>query len=183
MKRILFAALAAALAGAACSTLQVSTDYDKSVDFTQYKTFSWHDTGDIKDDILAKRLENALSDTLAAKGLKRVETGGDVWLVAHARLSKQTQINTYNSGLGLRLRLARRHGDADLQRLRDSLSGTLVVDLVDGAKKDMVWRGIASDTLNPQASSGGPREKAAGRRAAALPELPARQEVRSGRTS
>ena len=30
--------------------------------------------------------------------------------------------------------------------------GTLVVDLVDGKKKDMVWRGIATDTLNPDAS-------------------------------
>ena len=29
--------------------------------------------------------------------------------------------------------------------------GTLVVDLVDGKKKELVWRGIASDTLNTDA--------------------------------
>ncbi len=151
MKRILIAALAAALAGAACSTLQVSTDFDKSVDFTQYKTFSWHDTGDIKDDILAKRLENVLSDTLAAKGLKKVDSGGDVWLVVHGRLSKQTQINTYNSGWGYGYGW---YGGMGMQTstVSEIPVGTLIVDLVDGKKKDMVWRGIASDTLNTQAT-------------------------------
>jgi hypothetical protein len=151
MKRILIAALAAGLAGAACSTLQVSTDYDGSVDFTQYKTFSWHDTGDIKDDILARRLENVFADALTARGLRRVETGGDVWLVVHGRLSKQTQINTYNSGWGYGYGW---RGGMGMQTstVSEIPVGTLIVDLVDGTKKDMVWRGIASDTLDTKAS-------------------------------
>ena len=151
MKRILMTALAAALVGAACSTLETSTDYDKGVDFSQYRTFSYKDTGDIKDDIWARRLENVLSDTLSARGLKRVESGGDVWLVAHPRLSKQTQINTYNSGWGYGYGW---HGGMGMSTstVSEIPVGTLVVDLVDGKKKEMVWRGIAKDTLNPQAA-------------------------------
>ncbi len=151
MKRIFLAAISAALFGAACSSLQISTDYDKGTDFSQYKTFSWHDTGDIKNDILARRIEAVLSDTLAAKGLKKVESGGDVWLVAHGRLSKQTQINTYNTGWGYGYGWYGGMG-MSTSTVSEIPVGTLIVDLVDGKKKDMVWRGIASDTLDPQAA-------------------------------
>ncbi len=150
MKRILLTAITAALVGAACSTLQISTDYDKGTDFSQYRTFSWHDTGDIKNDILAKRIEAVLSDTLTAKGLKKVESGGDLWLVAHGRLSKQTQINTYNTGWGYGYGWY--GGGMTTSTVSEIPVGTLIVDLVDGKRKDMVWRGIASDTLDPQAS-------------------------------
>ena len=150
MKRILAAVFAAALLGAACSTLQISTDYDKGVDFSQYKTFSYHDTGELKNDIWASRIENVLSEALAAKGLQKVASGGDVWLVAHPRLSKQTQINTYNSGWGYGYGWY--GGGMSTSTVSEIPVGTLVVDLVDGKKKDMVWRGIATDTLNPDNS-------------------------------
>jgi len=151
MKRTLQATLGAVVLVAGCSSLQISTDYDKGVDFTQYHTFSYKDTGDVKDSLWAKRIENVLSDALTAKGLKRVESGGDVWLVAHARLSKQTQINTYNTGWGYGYGW---YGGMGMQTstVSEIPVGTLVVDLVDGKKKEMVWRGIASDTLDTSAS-------------------------------
>ena len=152
MKRIFSTAFAAALFAGACSTLEISTDYDKAVDFTQYRTFSYKDTGEIKDDLWAKRIENVLSDTLTAKGLKRVESGGDVWLVAHPRLSKQTQINTYNTGWGYGYGWYGGGMGTTTSTVSEIPVGTLIVDLVDGKKKDMVWRGIAKDTLNPQAA-------------------------------
>ncbi len=151
MRRTLLTALVAVLFVAGCSTLQVSTDYDKGTDFSQYKTFSWYDTGEMKDSIMARRIENVLSDALAARGLKRVESGGDVWLVAHGRLSKQTQINTYNTGWGYGWGWYGGMG-MTTSTVSEIPVGTLIVDLVDGKKKDMVWRGIASDTLDPQAA-------------------------------
>ena len=154
MKRILATAFAAALLGTACSTLQVSTDYDKAVDFSQYKTFSYHDTGEARNDIAAGRIENALSDALAAKGLRRVEKDGDLWLVAHPRLSKQTQINTYNTGWGYGYGWRGGYGGmgTSTSTVSEIPVGTLVVDLVDGKRKDLVWRGTASDTLKAEAS-------------------------------
>jgi hypothetical protein len=151
MKRMLASVFAAALLGTACSTLQVSTDYDKAVDFSKYKTFSYHDTGEIKNDIFASRIENALSDALAAKGLRRVEKDGDLWLVAHPRLSKQTQINTYNTGWGYGYGWYGGMGTTT-STVSEIPVGTLVVDLVDGKKKDLVWRGTASDTLKENAT-------------------------------
>jgi hypothetical protein len=152
MKRTLLAALGAVVLGAACSTLTTSVDYDKGTDFSQYKTFSWHDTGDIKDSIMARRIESVFSDALSARGLQRVDSGGDLWLVAHGRLSKQTQINTYNSGWGYGYGWYGGGMGMTTSTVQEIPVGTLVVDLVDGKKKDMVWRGTASDTLNPEAS-------------------------------
>jgi len=152
MKSALGATLAAVAVVAGCSTLQISTDYDKGVDFSQYKTFSWHDTGDMKDSITARRIEAVLTEALAARGLKQVESGGDVWLVAHGRLSKQTQINTYNTGWGYGYGWYGGGMGMTTSTVSEIPVGTLVVDLVDGKKKDMVWRGIASDTLNTQST-------------------------------
>jgi hypothetical protein len=152
MKRIITAAFVAAFLTGGCSTLQVSTDYDKAVDFSQYKTFSYHDTGEIKNDIFASRIESALSDALAARGLRRVPDGGDLWLVAHPRLSKQTQINTYNSGWGYGYGWYGGGMGMQTSTVSEIPVGTLVVDLVDGKKKDMIWRGTASDTLKTDAT-------------------------------
>ena len=151
MKRLLMVTLGVVFFAGACSTLTTSVDYDKGADFSQYKTFSWYDTGDIKDQIMAKRIEAVFSDALSARGLKRVESGGDVWLVAHGRLSKQTQINTYNTGWGYGYGW---YGGMGMQTstVSEIPVGTLIVDLVDGKKKDMVWRGTASDTLNPEST-------------------------------
>ncbi len=150
MKRTLVA-LAALAALAACSSLQVSTDYDKSADFSQYKTFSYRDAGEIKDPLWAKRLEGVLCDALEAKGLKRVESGGDVWLAAHGRLSKETQINTYNTGWGYGWGWYGGMG-MSTSTVSEIPVGTLIVDLVDGKKKELVWRGTATDTLQTHAS-------------------------------
>jgi Domain of unknown function (DUF4136) len=152
MKRTLISALGAVILFAGCSSLTISTDYDKGTDFSQFKTFSWRDSGDIKDSIMAKRIENVLSDALTARGLKRVDSDGDIWLVAHGRLSKQTQVNTYNSGWGYGYGWYGGGMGMTTSTVTEIPVGTLIVDLVDGKKKDMVWRGTASDTLNPQAS-------------------------------
>ena len=89
MKRTLALLLAAVLGAAGCSTLSVSTDFDKAADFSAYRTFSWKDTGDGLRPLWNKRIQGVFSDTLAAKGLKQVDSGGDLWVAVHPRLSSR----------------------------------------------------------------------------------------------
>lgn len=149
MKRTLALLAVALLAAAGCSTLSISTDFDKAADFTQYRTFTWKDTGDGIDSIWNKRIEGVFSDTLAAKGLRRVDSGGDLWVAAHPRLTKETQINTYNTGWGYGYGW---YGYGGMGMATTTVTeipvGTLMIDLVDAKKKELVWRGVASDTLN-----------------------------------
>ncbi len=147
MKRTLTLLLGAVLLAAGCSTLSISTDFDKTTDFSQYKTFTWKDTGDGVGAIWTKRIQGVFTDTLVAKGLKQVDSGGDLWIAAHPRLSKETQINTYNTGWGYGYGWYG-YGGMATTTVTQIPVGTLMIDLVDARKKELVWRGVASDTLN-----------------------------------
>ncbi len=152
-KRILPATLVAVLALglAACSSLKTSTDYKPGTNFSKYKTFAFKDVDNVKNAILVDRIENAVSAQLTAKGLRRDDANADLWVVAHPRLSQQTQINTYNTGWGYGWGW---RGGAGMQTstVEQIPVGTLIIDLVDSKDKELVWRGTASDTLKEKAT-------------------------------
>ena len=170
MNRIFMAALAAALVGAACSTLEVSTDYDKSVDFTP-----------VQDVQLARHRRHqgfplGAADRERALGHARgqgPQEGGQRRRRVARRACPALEADAdqhYNSGWGYGYGWY--GGGMETSTVSEIPVGTLVVDLVDGKKKDMVWRGIASDTLDPQAARR-PARRAAGRRGPDVRELPA----------
>jgi uncharacterized protein DUF4136 len=149
MKRALLVILAAA--AAACSTLKTGADYDPSTDFSKYKTWDLKVDNSINNPLIAKRIESAVTAELSKKGMTRNPSNPDVWVAVHARLSKQTQVNTYDSGWGYGYGW-RYGGGMSTTTVTEVPVGTLIVDIVDAGKKELVWRGTASDTLNPEAS-------------------------------
>jgi hypothetical protein len=163
MRSLTAALVAVAAVGlTACSTLSTSTDYKPGTDFGKYKTFAFKDTENIKNAILVDRIKRAVSTQLTAKGLTPVDENPDLWVVAHPRLSKQTQINTYNTGWGYGWGW---RGGMGMQtsNVEEIPVGTLIVDLVDARARELVWRGTASDTLKESAT---PEEREKGLNAA-----------------
>ena len=152
MRRVaLLALLGAVLVSAGgCSTLKTTVDWDKSADFGKYRTFSWKRTGELKDPIWERRIEGVLEDELAKKGLTPVPDG-DLLVVTHPRISKETRIDTYDAGWGYGWGWGWGPG-MTTTTVREIPVGTLVVDLVDAKKKELVWRAVASDTLNTDPS-------------------------------
>jgi len=151
-RTLLLAAVALALA--ACSTLNTNTDYKPGTDFSGYKTFAFKDVEQMQNGILEGRIKSAVSAQLTAKGWSQSDGSPDIWVVLHPRLSKQTQINTYNSGWGYGYGW-RGYGagmGTTTSTVQEIPVGTLVIDLVDVKAKEMVWRGTASDTLKETAS-------------------------------
>jgi uncharacterized protein DUF4136 len=153
MKRALVTAISLA-AALACSTLQTSYDYDKAANFSQYKTWSLKDDGSIKNPLLFKRFEAAVTDEMSKKGLTRSDDNPDLWVAAHTRLSKETRVSTYDSGWGYGYgwRGGYAGGGMTTSTVQDIPVGTLIVDLADAHRKELVWRGTATDTLDPHAS-------------------------------
>jgi hypothetical protein len=149
MKRATLLILSVAALAVACSTLSTNADYDPSTDFSRYKTWDLKNDGSINNPLLAKRIETVLSGELAKKGMTRSESNPDLWVAVHGRMSKQTQINTYDSGWGYGWRWG---GGMTTSTVTEVPVGTLIVDFVDANRKELVWRGTASDTLNPEAS-------------------------------
>lgn len=146
-KRISIASVGIALLMAiAAYAQQVKTDYDRSADFNNYKTYSWEKV-ETKDPLWVSRIKDAVNAALSAKGWTLAESGGDVAVMA-MEISKEHQtLNTYYDGFGGGWRWGGGFGDAttttDTYRV-----GTLIVDLFDAKTKQLIWRGSASDALS-----------------------------------
>jgi hypothetical protein len=136
------------LAGIA-SAQQVKTDYDRSANFAQYKTYSWEHVK-TQDALNVDRIKSAVNTALAAKGLTQVDSGGEISIVAVEMTQNQQTLNTFYNGFG---------GGWGWRRFGGGLGeattttetykvGTLVVDLFDASSKKLLWRGSSSDTLS-----------------------------------
>src|SRR6202011_2619876 len=98
MQRTIFASAGIALLFATASfAQQVKTDYDRSADFSQYKTYSWEKV-QTQDPIWVYRNRQAVNGALTAKGLTPVDSGGDVAIVAIEMTKNQQNLNTFYNG-------------------------------------------------------------------------------------
>jgi hypothetical protein len=145
--------MAIAILGATASSAEVKTDYDRTAEFSRYKTYSW---GKIhsQDPLWGDRIKAAVASALAAKGWTEVESGGDVSIMAMEMTEDHRTLNTYydNFGGGWGWR---RWGGGFGNGFGTSTTteetykvGTLVVDLFDTNTQKLIWRGAASDTLS-----------------------------------
>ncbi len=132
------------------SAQQVKTDYDRGANFAQYKTYSWEHVK-TKDPLDVDRIKNAVNAALAAKGWTRVDSGGDVSIVAMEITQNQQTLNTFYDGFGGGWGFRRFGGGGfgEATTTTDTYKvGTVVVDLFDTKTKQLIWRGSSSDTLS-----------------------------------
>ncbi len=78
---------------------QVKTDYDRSADFSQYKTYSWEKV-QTQDPLWVGRIIDAVNAVLSAKGWTQVESGGQAAIVAMEMTKNQQTVNTFYDGFG-----------------------------------------------------------------------------------
>lgn len=142
---------------------KVTADFDESTDFSKYKTYSflgWQkDSDQLLNDFDKDRLMTAFRAEMIARGLTRVESGGDLATTLYLVLNQETSTTAYTNyygGTGYRYRRGGYgwgNGYASTNYSEnDYIKGTLVVDFHDSATKDLVWQGVASGTVseNPQ---------------------------------
>jgi hypothetical protein len=132
------------------SAQQVKTDYDRSANFAQYKTYSWEHVK-TQDALDVDRIKSAVNAALAAKGWTQVDSGGDVSIVAVEMTRDQQTLNTFYDGFGGGWGWRRFGGGGfgDATTTTETYKvGTVVVDLFDTKTKQLVWRGTTSDTLS-----------------------------------
>jgi Domain of unknown function (DUF4136) len=153
VQRSIFASVGIAVLFATASfAQQVKTDYDRSADFSQYKTYFWEKV-QTQDQLWVARIKDAVNATLAAKGWTQVESGGQVAIVAIEMTKNQQTLNTFYDGFGGGWGWRRFGGGmggfGDATTTTENYRvGTLVIDLFDAHSKNLIWRGSASDTLS-----------------------------------
>jgi len=151
VQRSIFASVGIALLFATASfAQQVKTDYDRSADFSQYKTYSWEKV-QTQDPLWVDRIKDAVNTALVAKGWTQMASGGQVSIVAMEMTQNQQTLNTFYDGFGGGWGWRRFGGGGfgDATTTTENYKvGTLVVDLFDAKSKQLIWRGSASDTLS-----------------------------------
>jgi len=94
--------------------------------------------------LLDQDIKRAVDEQLAQKGLKKVETGGDLQVTYHAAVREEKSVNLSAFGL-------RNYGWADGSVTGQTSTipiGTLVIGIYDPARKQLIWRGDASKTVD-----------------------------------
>ncbi|MGB2607204.1 MAG: DUF4136 domain-containing protein [Candidatus Sulfotelmatobacter sp.] len=143
--RISFSALLAVLVVSAPALAQdVKTDYDHHANFSQYHTYRWEKVK-TTDPLWQSRIQDAVDHTLQAKGWQRVDNGGDVAVTAVGSTHNEREYQTFYDGLG-GWRWGG-FGDTTTQ-VENYPVGSLVLDLYDAHNKQLIWRGVSSDTLS-----------------------------------
>jgi hypothetical protein len=152
--------LLAVLALAGCSTMTVSTDYDRAASFTAYKTFDFIPAPEVKNPLIRARIEDAITKQLEAKGLKRSTDNPELLIAGHAKLSSETHFDTTSYGYGMGGWGGGYWGGYGGMGMGSSTTvarevpvGTLIIDLVDAKEKKLVWQAVASDTIDTGASA------------------------------
>ena len=148
-----------------CSSLSVNSDYDKTVDFTKYKTYSYYGWADNSDKILnqfdKERIEKAFGNEFAKRNLQFVESGGDLVVTLHIVTEQKQQTTATTTGVGGGYGGYYGYGpgygwgggmSTTSYNTYDYTVGTLVVDVYDDKEQKLVFESIGSDTVseNPQ---------------------------------
>src|SRR5580698_1492386 len=99
-QRRIFSLMGIALLCATASfAQQVKTDYDRSADFSQYKTYSWEQV-QTQNSLWVDRIKTAVNSALTAKGWHQLESGGNVSIVAMEINRSHQTLNTYYDSFG-----------------------------------------------------------------------------------
>ena len=141
----------------ACATnIDVKTDFDSAADFAQFHTFAYAGltditrTGLLDNSLTRKRIEAAVTRELTQKGLREVTVDEHPDLLVHYWLGtkdKQQVMGTSGPSVGYYGRPGGYYGggygwggSASTISTYEYTEGTLVVDLVEPAKKELQWR-------------------------------------------
>lgn len=141
-------------------SITITTDYDKSVDFSKFKTFGFLPLDDpskqFVNDIDRQRLNDAVADELIARGWQRVEGAGDAMIGFHVIVEKKTGTTAYTNyyggmgygyGFGYGYYGSPGMSSTTVQQY-DYLVGTVIIDIFDSETKKLVWEGVGNGQID-----------------------------------
>ncbi|WP_293873792.1 DUF4136 domain-containing protein [Flavobacterium sp.] len=134
-----------------CSSIKVNSDYDKKIDFAQYKTFAFYKNGIDKveiSDLDKKRILRSIDEVMTAKGFTKNETP-DLLVNIFTKEREQVDVSRFNSGWGYGWGYGWNPymwggNNTSISRYTE---GTLYIDLIDAKKKELIWQGEGEGVL------------------------------------
>jgi hypothetical protein len=148
-----------------CSS-SIQSDYDHQADFTEYSTFAWFvkpEKGkpptEGANQIVDGRIRRAIAEDLIGKGFSQTSPEkADVFVTYYTSLSSQLRMYSTGWGYGWGYGPYRRYGYGyspgwGYAGAYNYYEGTIIIDIIDGGKRQLVWRGVVTKALNKKSSS------------------------------
>jgi hypothetical protein len=159
MKKLFLFAFAWLLLGISAAVAQdVRYNFAQDVNFSKFKTYKWVSikNADQVDAITAKQLTDTIDAELAKKGLTKTDSdSADLYLGYQTAIGTEKELYAYSTGWGYGP--GWRGGWYGGMPTSTTVStstiyiGQLDLDMYDSAMKELVWRGVASKTIDPKA--------------------------------
>jgi hypothetical protein len=154
--------VAAFLISSCAPQLKVTQDYDKSANFTQYKTFAM-DTFRVSSSMSQlnqNRIMTAISDEFKKKGLLAVSSNPDLLIHTTAIIKDKQSVSsntTYTGGYGYG-GYYRPYGwgggmstGYTTYSVDEYKDGSLIIEVVDAKSKNLLWEGIGNKEIDKPA--------------------------------
>jgi hypothetical protein len=141
---------AVALSAQACAGISVSRQFDPDVDFSAYRSYDWMPTErrrvDLRarDPLIEQRIRDAIEMELGAKGLQKVPPEeADIRIGYLLVLEESVDAQEIYTGAAPNWQYRTYGPGTTTQQTRLLTTGTLLIDVFDAGKNEMVWRGVA----------------------------------------
>jgi hypothetical protein len=154
-RRVSWLIVALVLACTAADAQKITVEYDKAMDFSKYKTYAIDPTGqdNAARPMLRLMIQAAVQDDLGKRGLTKVDSNPDLYVQMYGAIDTDYTAHYHDPyyGGGIPPSNSRYMVWHTIPGTVTSVTipkGTLMIDLLDANKKELVWRGIAKQKLS-----------------------------------
>jgi hypothetical protein len=139
-------------------SLKVTTDFDRSIDFKKYATFSIYTAGKINAAISGlnqDRIINSIRSEMIKKGFREAASSPDLFVNVVGVFKDKVAVSSttdyygyggiyrpyyWGSGMGVSSTT-----NYNVQHYKD---GSLIIDIVDAGSKKLVWQGVGNKEID-----------------------------------
>jgi uncharacterized protein YceK len=137
---------------ASCSSVQVSYDYDKTTDFTKYKTYDYTEEtktlGGSNGQLIKQRLLSSVDQEMTSRGYTKSEGNADMLVELHIKTEQKQTATAYSTGGYGRYRYGGMGMGTTSINYDDYTDGTLFINIVDKSADKLIWQGRGTKTLD-----------------------------------
>ncbi|MCB0821433.1 MAG: DUF4136 domain-containing protein [Bacteroidales bacterium] len=151
-----------------CSSLRISADYDKTVDFSKYKTIEFYGWAKESDKLLngmdKTRIEDAFANEFYKRGMSLTRENGDLVVTLYIVIADKSETTAHTTNMGYGGYYGGYYGygpgwgwgpnySTTTVSTYNYKEGTLICSVYDKANERLIWEGIASKTIDENPSN------------------------------
>ncbi len=134
-----------------CTSVKITSDYNRKTDFSKFKTFAFYKKGIDKvdlSDLDKKRILHAIENELLAKGMTKSEHPD---VLVNIFIKSKEEIDHYDRNSYLDVWTYQHFGlgsGPTYNNVSTAIVGTLFIDIIDASKKALAWQGVGEGFIN-----------------------------------